>query len=151
VFAFTPIHTANPQAIKAMGRSDIFLKLEIAKKIIGIIILFAVMRWGVIVIAGSGIFTTVVFSVINAGPNKKMLSYTYFEQIKDLLNGIVPLGAMILAVLAAGMLKFSPMMMLSVQILVGMMSYISVSAVTKNESFQYALMMIKRLLKKRGK
>jgi O-antigen/teichoic acid export membrane protein len=31
-FMFYPIHTANLNAIKAMGRSDLFLKLEIAKK-----------------------------------------------------------------------------------------------------------------------
>lgn len=34
-YMFYPIHTANLNAIKAMGRSDLFLKLEIAKKIVG--------------------------------------------------------------------------------------------------------------------
>ena len=151
VFAFRPIHTANLQAIKAMGRSDIFLKLEIIKKIIGITVLCAVMHFGVIAIAASGIFTTIIFSILNAAPNKKMLNYTYFEQIKDLLNGIIPLGTMILVVLAAGILKFSPMIMLCVQILVGMITYVTVSAVTKNESFGYVLSMVKKILKRETK
>lgn len=149
VFAFRPIHTANLQAIKAMGRSDIFLKLEIIKKVIGIIVLLAVMSLGVMAIAVSGIFTTVIFSMINAGPNRKLLGYTYFEQIKDLLNGIVPLGAMILIVLTVGMLKFSPMMMLFLQILAGMIIYVTVSTVTKNESSMYVLSMVKKILKRK--
>ena len=39
VYAFWPVHTANLQAINAQGRSDLFLKLEIIKKTIGIVTL----------------------------------------------------------------------------------------------------------------
>ena len=39
-YMFYPVHTANLNAIKAMGRSDLFLKLEITKKIVGMILLF---------------------------------------------------------------------------------------------------------------
>ena len=38
VYVFFPIHTANLNAIKAMGRSDLFLKLEVIKKVIGLIV-----------------------------------------------------------------------------------------------------------------
>ena len=34
-YAFQPIHTANLNAIKALGHSDIFLKLEVIKKLAG--------------------------------------------------------------------------------------------------------------------
>lgn len=49
-YMFFPIHTANLNAIKAMGRSDLFLKLEIAKKIIGTVLLVSTMWFGVRVI-----------------------------------------------------------------------------------------------------
>lgn len=38
-YLFWPIHTANLNAVKAMGRSDLFLRLEIIKKAIGLILL----------------------------------------------------------------------------------------------------------------
>lgn len=50
-FMFYPIHTANLNAIKAMGRSDLFLKLEIEKKVVGLVLLFSTMWFGVMVMA----------------------------------------------------------------------------------------------------
>ena len=44
-YMFQPIHTSNLNAIKAMGRSDLFLKLEIAKKIVGVTVLIFTMLW----------------------------------------------------------------------------------------------------------
>ena len=52
-YMFWPIHTANLNAINAMGRSDLFLKLEIAKKCIGMILLITTMRFGVMAMAYS--------------------------------------------------------------------------------------------------
>ena len=52
-YLFYPIHTANLNAIKAMGRSDLFLKMEIQKKIIGIILLLSTMWFGVMAMAYS--------------------------------------------------------------------------------------------------
>ena len=43
-YMFYPIHTENLNAIKAMGRSDLFLKLEILKKIVGIVLLLITMN-----------------------------------------------------------------------------------------------------------
>lgn len=149
VLAFMPIHTANLQAIKAMGRSDTYLKLEIAKKISGLIILLSVFKYGVMVIAVSTIFATLISSVINAFPNRKLLSYGYFEQIKDLFNGIIPLSFMLVAVYFSGLIPVGNLSKLMIQVLVGMISYIFVSVITKNESFNYILSTVKGFLKKK--
>lgn len=52
-YMFWPIHTANLNAIKAMGRSDLFLKLEIAKKVVGMILLLVTMKISVMAMAYS--------------------------------------------------------------------------------------------------
>jgi len=52
-YLFWPIHTANLNAINSMGRSDLFLKLEILKKIIGMILLLSTMWFGVMAMAYS--------------------------------------------------------------------------------------------------
>ncbi len=149
VFAFRPIHTANLQAINAIGRSDIFLKLEIIKKVVGIVVLVAVMRLGVIAIAVSGIFTTIFASVVNAHPNKKLIGYSYLEQLKDLFNGIIPLTLMMAIVWLVGLFEFSPILMLCVQVLIGTAVYIGVSALTRNESFGYVFNMLKKVVKRK--
>lgn len=150
-FMMMPIHTSNLQAIKAIGRSDIFLKLEIIKKIIGLVALLISMRYGVLAIAASGIVTTIIATVINSFPNRKFINYRYFEQIKDLFNGFVPLIAMILPVVLIGMLNIGDFLKIAIQVIVGATAYISVSALTKNESFRYSLTLVRQLLKKKGK
>ena len=78
-YAFYPLHTANLNAIKAMGRSDLFLKLEIIKKLIGVAVLAVTVRYGVYVMALSLLFTSVLAQIINSWPNKKLLDYSYID------------------------------------------------------------------------
>lgn len=71
IFCFTyglwPIHTANLQAVNAMGRSDLFLKLEIMKKGIGLIALLISMRISPLAMAASLIVTDILqhFSILH--------------------------------------------------------------------------------------
>ncbi|MDU5111651.1 MAG: lipopolysaccharide biosynthesis protein, partial [Clostridium sp.] len=88
-YALWPIHTSNLQAINALGRSDIYLKLEIIKKIIGIIILIISMFYGIYAIALGGLLSGIISSFINAYPNLKLLNYGYKEQIKDILPSLL--------------------------------------------------------------
>ena len=84
-FAFYPIHTANLNAIKAMGRSDLFLILEILKKVVGLTAILSTMWISVMAMAYSMIFTSVICQIINAWPNKKLLGYSYLNQVADML------------------------------------------------------------------
>lgn len=145
--AFIPIHTANLQAIKAMGRSDIFLKLEIIKKILGITVLICVAPFGVLRIAQSSILMTVLSSIINSYPNKDLLGYNYLDQIKDLFNGILPLSVMSVLVYLSGMINIGAFPLIVIQVIVGIISYVSVSTLTKNDSFLYTLEIVKRFIK----
>ena len=76
-YAFWPIHTANLNAIKAMGRSDMFLKLEIIKKTIGLLSIIITIPFGVHMMAIAYLFTTPINAIVNAFPNKKLLRYSF--------------------------------------------------------------------------
>ena len=76
-------------AIKAMGRSDLFLKLEIIKKTLGIILLLSTMWFGPLVMAYSLLVSCLYSQIINAWPNKKLLDYSYIEQIKDIFPNLL--------------------------------------------------------------
>lgn len=147
--AFFPIHATNLQAIKAIGRSDLFLKLEIIKKTIGLVLLFISMRYGVFAIAFSMLISTVLSSYVNAFPNKKLLGYKYLEQIKDMFLGIIPLCSMSIAVICIGLLPINNYVLITLQVLTGAAVYITVSAVTRNESFTYLVDIIKGFIKKK--
>lgn len=81
-----PINIANIQVIKALGRSDIYLKLDILKKIIGFSMLLFFLRKGVIAIAIADAVSNYVGLIINAYPNIKLINY----KLKDMLLDIVP-------------------------------------------------------------
>lgn len=84
-FAFEPVNTSNLQAIKAMGRSDLCLKMEVIKKAYGILIIFVTIRYGVLAIAWGALSQNIVALAVNTFPNKKLLSYSYKEQLSDIL------------------------------------------------------------------
>lgn len=139
--AFYPVHTSNLQAINAMGRSDIFLKLELIKKGIGLVSLVIVVACfdSPIAIAMTGVFTTVTSSFINAYPNKKLIGYSYYEQMKDILPSMVASIAMMAVVLLVGLLELPLIVLLAVQVVVGCVLYVMISAMMKLKGFTLLL------------
>ena len=147
--AFYPVHSCNLQAINAMGRSDIFLKLEIVKKGLGIgALLVAVFCFdSPIAIAMTGAFTTVISCFINAYPNKKLIDYSYFEQMRDILPSIAAAVVMLGAVLAVQLLGLGAFATLAVQIALGVAVYVAVSVIFRLEPFRLLLNMLKNKAK----
>lgn len=148
-YMFWPIHTANLNAIKALGRSDLFLKLEIIKKIVGIVVLLFTMRISVKAMAYSMIVTSILGQVINSWPNYKLLNYGYFEQIKDILPSIVLATVMGVLISLIRLLNIAPGFMLLIQMVLGVVIYIYGSYILKLESFEYLLDMIKSFIKRK--
>lgn len=81
-----PFHTINLQTISALGRSDIFLKLEVVKKIVNILILLFSYRYGVLfMVAASTFIGGPLGMLINVYPSKKLLGYSLRMQVCDTL------------------------------------------------------------------
>ena len=149
--AFYPVHSCNLQAINAMGRSDIFLKLEIWKKGIGILaLIIAVFCFdSPIAIAMTGAFTTLISCFINASPNKKLIGYSYLEQMKDILPSFAAAVVMLVAVLAVEVLKLNVLLTLVLQVLVGVVVYMLISVAVRLEPFRMLLNVLKEIKKKK--
>ena len=147
-YAFYPLHTANLNAIKAVGRSDMFLKLEIIKKVIGVLVLLATMNYGVYVMALSLLFTSVLAQIINSWPNKKLLGYSYPAQLRDMLPAIALSCVMGAVVYPIQLLGFGDLPTLLIQVAVGAGVYIGLSALFKVDTFGYILSVAKKLLRK---
>ena len=147
-YMFWPVHTCNLNAIKAMGRSDLFLKLEIIKKIVGMCLLLISMKISVMAMAYSLIVSSISSQIINSWPNKKLLNYSYLSQLKDILPGIllaVVMGVCISFVPSLGLGKITTLV---IQVPLGAAIYIALSAIFKLDSFIYLQGIIVSMLKR---
>lgn len=151
VYAFYPIHTANLNAIKALGRSDLFLILEILKKIIGLIIIISTMWFGVFWLAMGSIISSFFSQIINSWPNSKLLDYKYRDQMFDILPYILLSLVMAGIVYSISFLHFSNVITLLVQIPLGVVVYTAGSYLLRFDSLFYCIDILRRLLKTRKK
>lgn len=152
--AFYPVHSCNLQAVNAMGRSDLFLKLEIIKKSYGIVVLaIAVFCFeSPLAIAATGLITTWIGWFVNAFPNKKLIGYSYKEQILDLFPILFMALGMCVMVLLVGkwveMADIPQIITMIVEIIIGVTVYLMLSAVVKPHPFVILIEQLKRTLKK---
>lgn len=153
-YIFWPIHTVNLQAISAMGRSDIYLKLEIIKKVIGVIALLISCPFGVTIMAIMKIVTSIISTFINSYPNNKLLNYSFKEQLGDILPAFLVSMVMGVIVYAIGrmidMTLMSPiklLLLLIVQVIIGAIIYVGTAYILKIETLRYLINSIKSKLK----
>lgn len=147
-FMFYPIHTANLNAIKAMGRSDLFLKLEIIKKLINTVTIVIAIFYGPLAMAYSLLVTSFLNQIINSWPNKRLMNYSYLEQLKDILPSILLAILMGICIMQVRLLNLPNLLTIVIQIFLGMVVYVGGSALLKMESFNYVYNTIKPVLRK---
>lgn len=154
-YALQPVQTANLQAIRAVGRSDIILKLDIIKRGLGVILLLSLMRKGPIGVALAPVGMSLVAMMINIRPNIKLIGYSYKEQFLDLLPNLSLSLTMALIVYGFNCLVNdvcgSDVLVIILGIFIGVIYYILVSLCSKNDSFLYMVNMMKSYLPKRKK
>ena len=152
-YAFYPVHTFNLQAVNAMGRSDLFLKLELVKKSYGILLLVGAvfLCHSVEAIVWSGVISTCLSLVVNAWPNGKLLGYGFSKQWRDLLPILLSSVIMFVAVLALGQLNLPTLPLLCVQVAAGVGIYGGLSILFRVPALKLVKEMLPGLLKKGGK
>ena len=149
VFLFMPIHTANMQAIKAIGKSGTVFNLELIKKVLELVTLIAVMRLGVDAIVINMAIMTTLFTVINAYPNTKYLGYKYTEQISDIIPSI--LMSILMFVIITGInaiTEFNDLVTIIIDMLAGTITYVAISIIIKNREFRFITNLIRKRIKR---
>ncbi len=149
VYALYPINTANLQVIKALGKSDYFLKLEIIKKVIGLFALIVTLPFGVLQMAIGQVLVAILSTFINSFPNRKLLNYNYFEQVKDLFPSLIISIIMFIIVYSFNFINLNMYILLIIQILVGVIIYFGLAYILKLESLNYMIEILRSFLKKK--
>lgn len=146
---FRPMHTANLQGLRAIGRSDIVFKLEIVKKTIELISLLFVMRISVKAIVINMVVMSSVFTIVNAYPVNKLLNYPLKEQFIDVIPPLIMSSIMYGVVFVFNYLNINNYAKLCIQIIIGIIVYVGLSILTKNKEFKEVLSIAKGLISKR--
>ena len=147
---WSPITKINLSLLQAVGRSDLFLRLEIIKKIIAVCILLLMLRYGLIWVCVGRFIYSIIAMLINMYYTVDIIGKSYYQQIADwflLLVVAVLMGGMVYGVT---LIIESPALQLVVGCFVGIVSYYFFTRLFKLKEFDIAKNLFLSLLK-RGK
>lgn len=148
VYALLPIHTANLQALNGMGRSDLFLRLEIVKKTYGAVALLfcAFVLNDVRALVVSYLVTGAVSTFVNAWPNRRVIGYSYGEQVRDICPAFIMAGIAAAGASAIGLFMLPALATIALQIIVFATIYLGLALIFKIEAFSYLISTVKELV-----
>ena len=114
-----PLHAINLNMLQVQGRSDLFLKLEIVKKIIAVCPLSIGVFIGIDWMLWSSVITSIINYWLNSRYSGKLIGYSTWTQIKDILPSFGVAAVMFACVFALALLDLRPVWMLLVQLFTG--------------------------------
>lgn len=149
VYMLEMVQHGNLNAIKALGRSDVILKMEIIKKsaYAVIILLFIFFSPTPIMLACSAIACNIFATIVNTFPNRKLIGYGYIDLLKDLLPNLLISAIMYVVVVLVGKLPINIYALLILQVFTGVTVYILLAIISRNPNLKYAIMTVKNLKK----
>lgn len=134
--ALYPLHAINLNMLQVQGRSDLFLRLEIIKKIIGIgpllLGIFVSIHWMLL----AGIAVGIISYWLNAYYSGKLLQYSFGRQVKDILPSFVIALVVATSVYPLSLLAWSPFVILPLQLLLGALVAWAICEGTNIEEYQ---------------
>lgn len=139
-----PIHAINLNLLQVKGRSDYFLKLEIIKKILGVSVLCVTIPLGLTAMCYGRIFTSVVCLAINTFYTKKLIGYSFINQMKDLAHILIHTFVMGGIVFATVNSLPTLWLQLVIGILAGLVYYILGAYFMRFEELHEILLLLRR-------
>ena len=132
-----PIITANLNAAKAVGRSDLYLKCQLLNEGVCILLLLATFRVSVEAIAYGMLITNIVTQILDAQLNKKLIGYGYLEQMRDILPTLLLAAGAGLCMYLVIFLHLPDLLTVIIQVVVGLGIYLTGSAILELDTFEY--------------
>lgn len=142
-----PIHAINLNILQVKGRSDYFLKLEIIKKVQGVIILCITVPMGIVAMCYGQVVSSLVSLIWNTYYTKKLIGYGYWAQMRDLIP--IFLHSLIMWALALFVVSLMPTLWLKLfaGVSIGMIYYFAVAYIMRFPELN-ELLIILRLKRK---
>ncbi|MDX9833896.1 MAG: MOP flippase family protein [Desulfobulbus sp.] len=120
-----PLHLINLSVLQALGRSDLFLRLEVTKKLLIALNISITWRWGIMAMITGQAITSLASYYLNAYYNKRIIGYSIWEQVKDIyiyfFNAAL-MGGVVFCL--TYLVNFNPFLLLVYQVGSGVVAYI---------------------------
>lgn len=143
IYILDGIGIVNLNAYKAIGRSDLTLKIECVKTPLYILLLLVAIPFGIMAVAHGAVVGTTIAQFFTALPSKKLFGYPLSQQLRDMLPHLLLSAMMGVCVWLVSLLNLHYLVTLLIQIPLGVIIYIAGSYVLKLEAFSYLLNRIK--------
>lgn len=138
-----PIHAINLNLLQVKGRSDLFLKLEIYKKIVGVSILCITIPMGLIAMCIGSIFGGIIGLIINTYYTGKLIQVGFIRQMHDLAGTLLlSVSMFVLVYIIVNVLPLVPVLKLLIGIMAGSIYYITLAKLFKFSEFAELLNLI---------
>lgn len=138
-----PIHAINLNLLQVKGRSDLFLKLEIWKKSIGVVIMCATIPFGLVAMCWGSVASNIIALVINTQYTGKLINVGFLKQMNDLLPTILYSLSMGVAIFLSTLCMTQEWLKLIVGIAVGIIFYFMITRITGSKDLRDLLSFIK--------
>lgn len=138
-----PIHAINLNLLQVKGRSDLFLKLEIWKKCIGVVILCATVPLGLIAMCWGNLVSSLIALIINTHYTGKLIQVGFLTQMKDLIPTLIyslTMGGIVWAIVQ---LLPDNILRLSIGIIVGIIYFLAITKLTRSADLRELLSFVK--------
>ena len=143
-----PVMKPCQQVTKALGKSGIFLILEIIKCTITILLLLITLKFGVIYIAFGYIASSIIGMFIDIYVGGRMIKYNFFEQFFDVIKPVLVSLVMYVLLSFIDYIPVAPIVRILLQVVMGVIFYWFVSLATKDETYIYV---VNRFLRRKAK
>lgn len=130
-----PLHAINLNMLQVQGRSDLFLKLEIIKKIIGTVPLLLGIFINIYWMLWGSVVTGFISYYLNAFYSGRFLDYSIWQQVRDILPSFTVASVMAAAVYALSYVEAVPLVLLASQVLAGVVLVVALCEIFRVEAY----------------
>lgn len=144
-----PLHAINLNILQVLGRSDIFLYLEVLKKFVGLVPIVIGIFCGIYYMLLVSIFTGVINLYLNTWYTGKTLNYTFLNQLRDIAPSY---GTALVIALAVYFLKYMPFqyyIILAIQIIIGTIVGLITSELFRFEEYREIKSIVIKIINKK--
>lgn len=143
-YMWYPIHAINLNLLQVKGRSDLFLRLEIIKKVAGIAVLLITVHRGLIMMCLGIVFLWMAGLIINTYYTKKIIQIGFFKQMKDLCPILLYALSMGGVVRIITSLFDNNVFQLIIGIFAGAIYYLTIAYISKSDELKEIISLIKK-------
>ena len=130
-----PMHSLNLNLLVVKGRSDIFLKLEVIKKLLVIPTIILGIHYGIKTMLTIMVFNSIIAYFINSKESGRLIGYSSWEQLRDICPSFIISVIMGISIIGIGTFQLNIFLLLSLQIFIGGTIVILLSLVIKNDFY----------------